>query len=295
MSISRRLGCSTITFRGLPLTEALTQIRQLGFAEIDLGALPGVCDHVPFLLDDAAVADVTAEVRRSGLAVRSVNGDVGDLNRPLDAPGRRRREQHLERLLELSAALGARALVLPNGALDHEPVDDLRSDVDRVATELTAAAGRARDHGLELWVESLHLFRLCHTMERAQLLTDALDGSGVGVVLDTSHVVASGAVPEDFVARFGPQIRHVHLRDATPGEINLSIGNGDVDFAATLDALDASGYGGHLTLELETRDVADVDRPAATRRAARSISGLLERRSPTSVSPARTVSTRSSS
>jgi len=300
MSISPRLGCSTITFRRLPLAAALEQIRQLGFAEIDLGALPGVCDHVPYVLDAASVADVTAEVGRSGLDVRSVNGDVGDLNRPLDVVGRQERAEHLERLLDLSAALGARALVLPNGALDHEPVDDLGTDVHRVATELASAADRARAHGLELWVESLHLFRLCHTIGRAQLLTDALDGSGVGVVLDTSHVVASGATPDDFVARFGPQIRHVHLRDATPGEINLSVGNGDVDFPAALAALDRAGYDGHLTLELETRDVADADRPRAAARAAHRISDLLERRSPSSTSPAPTrphlnLSTRSSS
>jgi sugar phosphate isomerase/epimerase len=279
MSISHRLGCSTITFRRLPLAAALDQIRQLGFREIDLGALPGVCDHVPF----------------TGIAVRSVNGDIGDLNRPLDAAGRRTRDAHLGRLLELTAALGGRALVLPNGALDHEPLVDLRADVDLVAAELATAARRASEHGLELWVESLHLFRLCHTVERARLLTDALDGSGVGVVLDTSHVVASGADPADVITRFGSQIRHVHLRDATPGQINLSIGNGVVDFAGTLDALDAVGYDGHLTLELETRDIADADRPSATLRAAHQISDLLERRSPSSASPALTVSTRSSS
>jgi hypothetical protein len=36
-----RLGCSTISFRHLALDEALAQIAELGFPEIDLGALPG--------------------------------------------------------------------------------------------------------------------------------------------------------------------------------------------------------------------------------------------------------------
>ena len=53
-----RLGCSTISFRHLGLTEALATIAKLGFAEIDLGALPGVCDHVPYVLDADAVTAV---------------------------------------------------------------------------------------------------------------------------------------------------------------------------------------------------------------------------------------------
>ena len=48
-----RLGCSTISFRHQPLPDALATIADLGFREIDLGALPGVCDHVPYVLDDA--------------------------------------------------------------------------------------------------------------------------------------------------------------------------------------------------------------------------------------------------
>lgn len=42
MSIFDPLGCSTISFRHLALPEALAVIGDLGFAEIDLGALPGV-------------------------------------------------------------------------------------------------------------------------------------------------------------------------------------------------------------------------------------------------------------
>jgi sugar phosphate isomerase/epimerase len=44
--------------------------------------------------------------------------------------------------------------------------------------------------GVELWVESLHILRLSHTLDRAHQLTDRLAGSEVGVVMDFSHVVA---------------------------------------------------------------------------------------------------------
>jgi sugar phosphate isomerase/epimerase len=275
MSISHRLGCSTISFRHLVLPEALAVIAELGFEEIDLGALPGVCDHVPYVLDRDAVTQVASDVVASGLRVRSVNGDIGDLNAVLDAGQQAKRSDHLDRLLDLTEAVNALALVLPNGALTHDPIVDVTTDVARVADELTGAADRAAGRGLQVWAESLHILRLCHTLDRATQLTDRLSGTDVGVVMDFSHVVASGADPAEFIKLFGDRIRHVHLRDATLGYIHHSIGNGSIDFASGLAALNTAGYTGHFTLELETRDVTNEERPAAAGKAAAYISSLL--------------------
>ena len=177
--ISSRLGCSSIGFRHQPLPEALRTIGGLGFEEIDRGALPGVCDHVPSVLDAAAVEQVAAGVHHSGLRVPSVNGDVGDLHVVLDEAQRAERADHLDMLLELTAAVGVDVLVLPCAALDHEPIR------------------------------------------------------------------------------------------------NLSIGSGEADFAAGLRAPERVGYTGHLSLELETRDITHDQRPAAARAAAGHITSLL--------------------
>ncbi|KHO27966.1 xylose isomerase [Mycolicibacterium setense] len=269
-----RLGCSTISFRHQPLPQALDTIAGLGFTEIDLGALPGVCDHVPFVLDEDAVREVSATVAASGMRVRSINGDIGDLNVTLDARGRAARGRHLAMLVELTAATGADALVLPCGALDHDPVASLEEDLAAVARELTTAAHVAAGRGVALWTESLHYFRLCFDIELAQRLADLLD-ENVGIVMDFSHIVASGGNPVDFVDRFGPRIRHVHIRDAVPGNINLSVGNGQVDFATGLKSLADAGYPGHFALELETRDVTHDERPAAAAAAGNLISSLI--------------------
>ncbi|MET0452833.1 MAG: sugar phosphate isomerase/epimerase [Mycobacterium sp.] len=269
-----RLGCSTISFRHQVLAEALETISSLGFTEIDLGALPGVCDHVPYVLDARAVEDVASTVAASGLQVRSVNGDVGDLNAPLAAGPRADRQSHLEMLIGLTAATKARALVLPCGAIDHAPIETLESDVALVADQLGAAARVAAAHGVQLWTESLHLHRLCWNIERAQLLSDQLP-EDVGIVMDFSHIVASGGDPVDFVERFGPRIAHVHIRDAVADNINLSVGNGQVDFARGLKQLAEADYRGHFSLELETRDIHHEQRPAAAAKAGHHISALI--------------------
>ena len=282
-----RLGCSSISFRHLPFDEALGTIAGLGFEEIDLGALPGVCDHVPFELTDADIRDVAARVAGSGLRVRSVNGDVGDLNAALDGDRLAQRAAHLDRLLLLARTVGARALVLPCGALSPEPVRSVGEDIDLVARQLAVAGERAAAFGVELWTESLHYYRLCGTLDRAAALADRLEGTRVRHVLDLSHVVASGSTPQDAITALassngrgpgdagGGRIAHVHLRDAVPGNINLSIDNGSVDFAGALTALRNAGFDGHYSLELEAHDLTHDERPAAAAKAASFITDLI--------------------
>ncbi|MCI9889916.1 sugar phosphate isomerase/epimerase [Micrococcales bacterium 31B] len=276
-----RLGCSTISFRHLDLDTALATLTGLGFTEIDLGALPGICDHVPFDLTDADIDAVAAAVRAAGVTVRSVNGDIGDLNEIPDAAGQRARAAHLDRLLRLTREVGARALVLPCGALSHAPRAGLDDDLATVASALTTAAEAARAYDLEIWTESLHFYRLCHDLDRATRLAERLRGTPVGHVLDLSHVVASGGDPAEAVTALSRAaggmgaIAHVHLRDAVPGNINLSIGNGSVDFAGGLAALRDGGFDGHFTLELEAHDLEHAERPAAAARAGAFISPLI--------------------
>ncbi len=271
---AERVICSTITLRYLPLDQALSTIADLGFTEIDLGALPGVCDHVPYELTAEAVREVAATVNGSGLIVRSVNADIGDLNRPLDSRETAERRQHAERLVELCVAVGSTALVLPNGAQQHEPIRSFDDDLALVAEQIAEVAELCATAGIELWVEAPHFFRLCYDVDRAEALAELLP-AGVGLICDVSHIVASGSTPREFVRRLGAQTTHVHLRDAEPGYIHHSIGNGQVDFADTVAALDEIGYDGKFSLELETRDVENGDRAAAALRAGRFISSLL--------------------
>jgi sugar phosphate isomerase/epimerase len=270
-----RLGCSSISFRHEDLPAALRTITGLGFDEIDLGALPGVCDHVPYELDAEAVNAVTAEVTASGLRTRSVNGDIGDLNAVLDGGRKAARDRHLDALLTLAANTGAKALVLPCGALSHDPVRSVDEDLDTIAAQLIRAGQRAAEFGVQLWTESLHFLRFCWNLERAELLARRLEGTGVGIVMDFSHIVAAGEDPLEYIERHQGRIAHVHLRDAVPGNINLSIGNGQADFAAGLRSLAAHGYAGHFSLELETRDVTNDERPAAAAKAASFLTQLI--------------------
>jgi len=275
MTIDSRLGCSTISFRRWPLPGALAEIKAQGFGETDLGSLPGVCDHVPIPLPADRVDALAEQILDSGVTVRLINADVADMDDPdLDAAEMQRR---LRTLVDLAQAVGTSTIMLPCGRQGTEPRTELSRDIATVARNLTAAADFVNAAGLNLLVEAPHSRRLCATVERSQMLYEALGESPVGAVLDFSHVVASGDDEVDAVRRFDGRIGHVHLRDAVLGDINVSIGRGKVNFPAAIDALTASGYPGHYSLELETHDIEDADRPTEAGRAGRYITSLLQR------------------
>jgi sugar phosphate isomerase/epimerase len=275
MTIDPRLGCSTISFRRWPLSGALAEIKSQGFAETDLGSLPGVCDHVPIPLPANRIDALAEQILDSGVTVRLINADVADMDDPdLDAAEMQRR---LRTLVDLAQAVGTSTIMLPCGRQGTEPRTELSRDIATVARTLSAAADFVNAAGLDLLVEAPHSRRLCATVERSEMLYDALGESPVGAVLDFSHVVASGDDEVDAVRRFDGRIGHVHLRDAVLGDINLSIGRGKVNFPAAIEALTTSGYRGHYSLELETHDIEDADRPTEAGRAGRYITSLLQR------------------
>jgi sugar phosphate isomerase/epimerase len=274
-SIDFRLGCSTISFRSWSLPRALAQISEQGFGEIDLGGLPGVCDHVPTPLLADQVDVLAQQILDSGLVVRLINADVGDMDDPdLGEPEMRRR---LRTLVDLARAVSTTTIMLPCGRQGTQPRTELTRDIATVARTLTAAAEFVNGAGLDLLVEAPHSRRLCADLDRSEMLYETLGDAPVGCVLDFSHVVASGGGEVDAVRRFGDRIGHVQLRDAVLGDINRSIGRGEVDFPAAIDALAAAGYHGHYSLELETHDIDDADRAAEAGRAGRYITSLLQR------------------
>lgn len=72
------------------------------------------------------------------------------------------------------------------------------------------------------------------------------------------------------------RIERVHLRDAVPGNLNVGIGRGTVDFPGVIDALERRGFPGSYILELETHDIAEVDREADAQRSFDYIARLVE-------------------
>jgi sugar phosphate isomerase/epimerase len=268
---SARVGISTISFRHRPLAEALELIAATGATEIDLGAIPDVTDHVPVPFTGDA-AEYARAISAAGLRAGAVNADPGDLNDPaLDAAAL---TGIVQPLVELAAALDA-ALIVPAGRASYEPFVDHEADLAQIAASLGVISGLCAARGGRLLVEVLHHRRYVHTVDDADALLAQCPADQLGVLYDVSHVVASDEDPLAWARSLGDRIERVHLRDAVPGNLNLALGAGVVDFDALVRQLEAQGFTGTYILELETHDVAEEDREQDVRRSHAEIVQLL--------------------
>jgi sugar phosphate isomerase/epimerase len=86
----------------------------------------------------------------------------------------------------------------------------------------------------------------------ARLLA-ALPECGIGIDLDPGKLIINGLSPLEAIAELGPNILHVHARDAvrdrTRGRgLEVPLGRGSADFPALLGALEERQYRGYFTV-----------------------------------------------
>jgi inosose dehydratase len=238
----------------LPAALVLSQMSELGLAATEFGP-DGFLPESP--------AEKVATLRRHGLAA------VGQfVPLVLHDPGHDPLPELEAAMVDLVAASASTVVIAAatgaEGYDDRPELDDtgwttLLANLDRLAA---AAATR----GL---VATLHPH--VGTMVETGAETDrVLAGSRVGLCLDTGHLLIGGGDPVR-VARVHPgRIAHTHLKDvrldlarqvrsgaltyteAVAAGLYVPLGQGDVDIAAIVSALEDSGYGGWYVLEQDT-------------------------------------------
>jgi inosose dehydratase len=115
-------------------------------------------------------------------------------------------------------------------------------------------------------------------VERTDEVQRVLDGAELPLCLDTGHLLIGGTDPVRLAREVPERIAHVHLKDvdavqaervrngdltytaAVRGAMYRPLGQGDVDVAGLVSALEGSGYGGWYVMEQDT--VLDAE-PAA--------------------------------
>ncbi len=117
-------------------------------------------------------------------------------------------------------------------------------------------------------------------VEGAADVERVLDGSDVGLCLDTGHLLLGGTDPVDLARSTPERVAHVHLKDvdaALAGQVAdgaltytegvaaglyRPLGQGDVDITSVVATLDAAGYPGWYVLEQDV--VLGAAPPAGT-------------------------------
>lgn len=171
--------------------------------------------------------------------------------------------------ISILAAAGAGMVVLAarsaDGSYDRKvPVSDAQWPV--LLGNLERLRTIAADHGLST---TLHPHVGTAIENRASVLR-LLHNSDVPLCLDTGHLLIGGTDPLELVQDFADRISHVHLKDVRVGVADkvaagqlayqdavraglyAPLGDGDVDIAAIVAALESAGYQGWYVLEQDT-------------------------------------------
>lgn len=140
--------------------------------------------------------------------------------------------------------------------LDEVQWKTLLSNFDRIA-----------DHAVERGVIAVVHPHIGTMVENADDVQRVVDGSHIGFCIDTGHLAAAGADPVSITLANLDRVKHVHLKDVdtakaakvVAGEVSFSdavadgmwqvLGEGDVDIAAMIAALQGAGYDGWYVLE----------------------------------------------
>ena len=232
----------------------LTEMRDVGLAATEFGPdgfLP---------VDPAEKAKTLAD-----LGLRAVGGFVPVvLHEPSHDP-----VPEIAAALDGFIASGATTLVIAAATgqegYDDRPVLDatgwstLLSNLDKLST-------LAADRGVLATVHP-HVGTM---VENADDVDHVLNGSSIGLTLDTGHLLIGGVDPVALTREHTARIKHTHVKDVDihwaakvqKGEITYTdavregmyrpLGAGDIDLAAIVSTLEQSGYDGWYVLEQDT-------------------------------------------
>jgi inosose dehydratase len=175
----------------------------------------------------------------------------------------------VERRAEFFAAAGADVVVLAasTGSEDYGAVFEADEDAWRTLFgSLQAVEEICARYGVAV---SLHQ-HYGTMIERDDQMRRFLEGSDMGLCLDTGHLALGGSDPVEIAKLAGGRINHVHLKDVdyelagrlASRELDLReaakrqafrpLGEGDVEIGPLLEVLEGEGYSGWYVLEQDT-------------------------------------------
>jgi fructoselysine 3-epimerase len=270
--VSISLAFSTNAFTRFPLAEALERIAGHGYKAVEI--LADVPHAYPPTTSDADLDEIKRVLDDLGLAVSNLNANTM-FGHWTDAPPepffepslvstvpefRDLREATIVRSLEMAARLGARNITIttgkPLGAMSPEACAPVLEE--RLGRLLKRAESLEVNLGIEcepgLYVE---------TTEELLGWIDRMGSPRLGANLDIGHAVCSGEDPAESIRKLTGRIWNLHIEDIQGRKhYHLIPGQGDIDFAAVAEALNAIGYDRWATVELYTQS-AEPDRAAA--------------------------------
>ena len=150
-----------------------------------------------------------------------------------------------------------------------EQVKNIGRALKAAAAVLDQQAEYAKKAGIRVLLEMTHVWQVYDDVEKSKLMLSYLQSDNIGILIDATHWQVAGYDIDDYVSTLQDRLCHIHRRDAAgknspAGKYLLEItpGEGEVNFELLGQTLDKYRYDGNVTLETEYKnykDPADVD------------------------------------
>ena len=230
------VACNTLCFTREPLESALRHMAELEFDKIELTIVEDGAHLRPSEVADDPDAAIHRLRQGPSLTPSALSLEFGDIDREGFLLRKR-----FEAMCRLAKPLTVAVLTI-QAAPHDSPFED---EVKRLST----LAGIAMREGLVLAVET-HSKTLTADPDAAVELCKAVPG--LGLTLDPSHYIQGGHPDFDVVY---PYVQNVHLRDTgkDPGEFQVRVGQGEIEYGRVVSQLERHGYDRGLTVSILDR------------------------------------------
>ena len=270
-----KLAFSSNAYMHFSIEDTIGKIAELGYTGIEI--LADVPHAWPSFLLEERKQSIRDHLARHNLAIANINAfmmnAVADPRQPYWHPGwtdpdphyRAIRREHTKRALRLAQEIGAPNITTePGGLLTAEQSWEQAAGI--FYDEIMPCVEVAEEVQVQLLIEpepELMIERFYEYLEFA----GRFDSPWIGLNFDIGHAYCVSEDPQDWVAKMAPHTKHYHFEDiaATRVHKHLIPGHGALDFAATLQAIEQTGYDGWITVELYPY----IDNPDAAAREAR--------------------------
>lgn len=227
------VSCSTLCFTREPLESALRHIVELEFTKVELA----IHENGPHLRpsDVAESADAALHRLRSGpsLACSAFDLDFGDVDP-------RTYRKRFDAVCRFAKPLSVAVLTIPAAPLGKPLADEIQR-----LSELSIAA---QAEGLVLCVKT---DMAAVTASPADTLALCQSVPGLSLTLDPSAYINGPNQNANF-DELVPLAQNMHFRDSSkkPGEFQLRIGQGQIEYGRIVSQLERNGYRRALTVAI---------------------------------------------
>jgi sugar phosphate isomerase/epimerase len=255
-----KLAFSSNAYLHFSIEETIAKIASLGYQGIEI--LADVPHAWPAGLLEERRQSIRDSLAKHKLTISNVNAfmmnAVADPRQPYWHPGwtdpdphyRAIRREHTKRALQLAKDIGAPHITTEPGG--HLAAGQTRAEAAKIFyDELMPCVEVAEKLDMPLLIEPEPELLIEKFGEYLEFM-ERIDSPLVGLNFDVGHAYCVGEDPQDWVAKMASHTKHYHFEDiaATRVHKHLIPGHGAIDFAATLRAIDKTGYDGWLTVEL---------------------------------------------